>query len=60
MEDVNKKDCEAGLVVKVLECNRCWHTWIPRKTGDPPVSCPKCHSCYFNRPRIKPIRPKNS
>ena len=31
-------------------CQRCEHEWLPRKEGEP-VTCPKCKSPYWNRPR---------
>ena len=37
---------------KPLTCKRCNHEWTPR-TKQPPVSCPKCHSPYWNRERKK-------
>ena len=33
-------------------CNRCGHRWTPEIVN--PVSCPKCHSPYWNRPRKLP------
>ncbi len=37
---------------KSLSCKRCSHTWTPR-SKTPPVQCPKCHSPYWNRERVK-------
>lgn len=38
--------------VKINICKRCNHEWVQRKE-DPPVSCPKCHSPYWQKPRKK-------
>jgi hypothetical protein len=32
-------------------CERCGHQWIPRDFGNPPQTCPKCKSPYWNRAR---------
>jgi predicted Zn-ribbon and HTH transcriptional regulator len=34
------------------KCQRCEHIWILRKLN--PVTCPKCKSPYWNKPRRKP------
>jgi hypothetical protein len=39
-------------IVKQLTCKRCSYTWTPR-SKEPPVQCPKCHSPYWNRERMK-------
>ncbi len=36
-----------------LQCNRCYHEWIPR-TEKTPDRCPKCISPYWNKERIRP------
>ena len=43
-----------------LSCNRCGHTWLRRSLTKLPQHCPnpKCHSPYFNRPRVRPIKEK--
>jgi len=33
----------------VASCLRCGHAWIPRKAEI--LTCPKCKSPYWNRPR---------
>lgn len=35
-----------------LLCSRCNHEWITR-IETPPVSCPKCKSIYWNKPRVR-------
>jgi Zn finger protein HypA/HybF involved in hydrogenase expression len=37
--------------IKSIECLRCYHKWIPRKT--PVRLCPKCKSPYFDTIRVK-------
>lgn len=37
-----------------LTCQRCNHTWIPRK--EHPIKCPKCLSPYWNKPRKKEMK----
>ena len=32
-------------------CLRCGHKWIAQV--DNPVSCPRCKSSYWNKPRIR-------
>ena len=40
------------IILPVLKCCRCDHTWTPR-SGAPPKVCPnpKCKSPYWNKPR---------
>lgn len=47
-------------IVKVdaYRCDRCGHTWLPRKGGALPGACPSCHSPYWNAPRQLPAHPK--
>jgi len=40
------------ITVKAYRCLRCLHTWLPRRSTRP-VSCPACHSPYWDRPRRK-------
>ena len=35
-----------------LSCFRCNHNWIPR-AARLPKSCPRCHSPYWDRPRMR-------
>lgn len=39
------------LQLKFLECNRCFHFWLPRSTLLP-KNCPACHSPYWNKKRV--------
>jgi len=34
-----------------VQCNRCNHKWVARKTVI--AVCPKCHSPYWNRERVR-------
>ena len=38
------------ITVMGHHCDRCTHEWIPRGDGQP-LTCPKCRSPYWNRPR---------
>ena len=40
------------IKIKGFKCERCLHTWAPRKKGIP-ISCPKCKSPYWNKKRRK-------
>ena len=42
-------ETEQAIVKKT--CNRCQHSWWPKKPGDP-VHCPKCLSPYWNKERV--------
>ena len=44
------------IELPTLTCNRCGHTWIPRKP-QLPKNCPnpKCNSPYWNKERVKNI-----
>lgn len=42
----------AVVMLKGYRCERCAHTWIPRKKAKP-VICPRCKSPYWDRPRRK-------
>ena len=33
-------------------CLRCGKEWVPKMMGTKPTVCPKCHSPYWNKPRI--------
>lgn len=35
------------MKLPVLDCKRCLHKWIPRKSET--IVCPKCHSPYWNQ-----------
>lgn len=37
------------IKISKIECKRCGHTWVPRKSVV--VICPKCKSPYWNKPR---------
>ena len=40
-------------------CNRCGHEWFSRaKNG--PQQCAHCRSKYWNKPRVRPIKPKRA
>lgn len=53
--DNENKEYMTDVIVSGLKCLRCDHSWIPRKAGVIPLTCPHCHSAYWSR---KPIRPK--
>lgn len=36
------------ITIKILQCKRCGHKWIPRITTQP-AQCPKCKSPLWNR-----------
>lgn len=40
-------------IVRVLRhsCYRCGHRWMPRSKQHP-VSCPKCKSPYWDKPKL--------
>jgi len=40
------------IKAKKCICERCGHTWIAQ-TKTIPISCAKCRSPYWNRPRVK-------
>ena len=45
-------ECMAKIKLDGYKCERCGHTWIPRKENTEPLVCPKCKSPYWNKPRI--------
>jgi DNA-directed RNA polymerase subunit RPC12/RpoP len=54
---------EMGRInLKGYKCERCGHTWFPRKyneaTEGPPILCPKCKSAYWDKPKLKGGRKK--
>ena len=51
-EPIIKPPPKTKVTFKKLTCKRCNHTWTPR-SKTPPVQCPKCHSPYWNRDRMK-------
>jgi NAD-dependent dihydropyrimidine dehydrogenase PreA subunit len=40
-----------------FRCQRCGHEWRTKVAGDVPKSCSRCHSCYYDRPRLGAIKP---
>jgi DNA-directed RNA polymerase subunit RPC12/RpoP len=42
---------EIKIEVKGYKCERCKHEWMPHKKNETPISCPKCKSPYWNRPK---------
>ena len=43
------------ITVMGYRCERCEHEWIPRSFEVEPLTCPKCKSPYWNRPRKSPL-----
>jgi Zn finger protein HypA/HybF involved in hydrogenase expression len=43
------------------KCERCFHEWVPRANtpANPPKTCPKCGSPYWNVPRKEKKKVKN-
>ena len=39
------------IKVQILECKRCGHNWIPRKTEV--RMCPKCKSAWWDKEKEK-------
>ena len=39
------------IEVKQNTCYRCNYSWIPRKEEEESITCPKCRSPYWNRPK---------
>jgi hypothetical protein len=61
MEDDNDKELkpyETDETVRRLKCLRCGHSWTPRKPGERPLTCAACHSSYWFRPRLRPVKEK--
>lgn len=38
-----------------MQCGRCGHPWVKRKLRGKPKQCPKCHSFYWNKPRVRKV-----
>lgn len=36
------------------QCARCGHEWLPRGDVQLPKVCPKCHSAWWDTPKLKP------
>lgn len=41
----------AQIQIAGFRCERCDHTWAPKRGTQQPVVCPKCKSPYWNRAR---------
>jgi DNA-directed RNA polymerase subunit RPC12/RpoP len=39
------------ITVMGYRCERCGGEWVPKDATKEPVTCPKCKSPYWNRPR---------
>lgn len=50
---MEKNKMNNGVVLKRI-CLRCGHVWVQRSESMP-VSCPGCHSPYWNRKRRKDL-----
>lgn len=48
---------EVKKMVFVATCTRCGHNWQPRQEAQRiksmPKQCPRCHSPYWNKPRLQ-------
>jgi DNA-directed RNA polymerase subunit RPC12/RpoP len=47
---------EVKITREGFKCLRCSYEWIPKGRSDSgklPVSCPKCRSKYWNKPRVR-------
>jgi len=51
-EPIIKAPPKPKVIFKPLSCKRCGSSWTPR-SKEPPVQCPRCHSPYWNRDRVK-------
>lgn len=38
---------------KGFKCLRCGETWVPHDLKKKPVTCPKCRSPYWDKPKKK-------
>lgn len=43
---------QSELKLPHLTCLRCGHTWVPRQQVTHVCPNPKCHSPYWNTPRV--------
>jgi hypothetical protein len=48
------------VLLEGFECSRCGHRWFPRENAEPPTTCPKCKSPYWNRPRRSDVKPEHT
>lgn len=39
------------MIVEGERCHRCAHEWVLNDSKNPPKTCPKCRSPYWDRPR---------
>lgn len=39
------------ITVIGYRCDRCAHEWLPRNGATEPLTCPKCKSASWNRPK---------
>jgi DNA-directed RNA polymerase subunit RPC12/RpoP len=49
----------AQVIKLAYQCERCAHEWLPREPGQAPITCPKCKSPYWDKPRQDSINPEN-
>lgn len=49
----------AGGAPLAPHCQRCGHQWVRRRPDQPPRSCPRCHSPYWDRPRTRRPNPRS-
>jgi predicted Zn-ribbon and HTH transcriptional regulator len=47
-----------GDKILELKCKRCGHEWVRRVLKRKPVACPRCHSPYWDRERVKVVEGK--
>src|SRR4029434_4816660 len=45
------------LAALTHHCRRCEHTWLRRAAYDP-RQCPKCKTKFWNKPRVRKIKPE--
>jgi predicted Zn-ribbon and HTH transcriptional regulator len=44
--------------IKVMgfKCQRCGHEWVPHDPENPPRTCPKCKSPFWDRKRRNSVK----
>jgi predicted Zn-ribbon and HTH transcriptional regulator len=52
-----QKRAGANILIQGHKCYRCDHEWIPRNK-EPPETCPKCKSPFWQKPRKNHIGKK--
>lgn len=52
-QSMRAEDAGANVLIRGHKCHRCDHEWRPHDLNEIPITCPKCKSPYWQKPKGK-------